>query len=283
LENLQKRIEQIKKKRPAYGPILDFYQKIREKQEEVRTSVKVDPLVLSKAGKDLPPREGFPLLQKEDFPIDLESSSTLFRSICEIAKGSNPFLSREVKKIEEIFENKRLDLTELFQQGIREQKIEQVAEKFALDKKVFLFLLQESGRPSVESAVSRLCEELPSGTQLKGDCPLCGSPPTLSLLKEETGKRFLFCPHCSYQWQVDRLACPFCSNYDHETLRYLYAEDEEAYRIDLCEKCHQYIKTIDLRKMDVLDPFLEDIATLHLDVLASQKGFGRPSPNPWTT
>ena len=283
MENLRKRIEQIKKKRPAYGPILDFYQKIREKQEEVKASLNIDPVAMSKQWKDLLAKEGFPLLQKEDFPIDVESSLTLFPSICEISKESNPFLPQEVKKIEETFGSRKLDLKELFKRGIREQRIEQVAEEFGLDKKVFLFLLQESARPSMEAVVAKLHGEIPPGAQDKGSCPLCGSLPSLGLLKEETGKRFLFCPHCSYQWQVDRIACPFCSNTGHETLHYLYAEGEEAYRINLCEKCHQYIKTIDLRKMDVLDPFLEDIATLHLDVLATQKGFKRPSPNPWTS
>jgi formate dehydrogenase maturation protein FdhE len=28
---------------------------------------------------------------------------------------------------------------------------------------------------------------------------------------------------------------------------------------------------------------LEDLSTLHLDLLASQKGYKRPVPNPWTT
>jgi FdhE protein len=97
------------------------------------------------------------------------------------------------------------------------------------------------------------------------------------------GKRYLLCSFCDYQWRIDRIFCPFCSNKDHESLHYLFAEEEEAYRIDLCEKCHQYIKTIDYRKLEESDPVLEDLATLHLDILASQKGYKRPVPNPWTT
>jgi formate dehydrogenase maturation protein FdhE len=38
-----------------------------------------------------------------------------------------------------------------------------------------------------------------------------------------------------------------------------------------------------LRAIGEIDPCLEDLATLHLDVIASQKGFKRPVPNPWTT
>jgi formate dehydrogenase maturation protein FdhE len=58
-------------------------------------------------------------------------------------------------------------------------------------------------------------------------------------------------------------------------------EGENACRIDLCEKCHQYIKTIDARVIEVLDASLEDLATLHLDLVASKKGCRRPVSNPW--
>ena len=56
---------------------------------------------------------------------------------------------------------------------------------------------------------------------------------------------------------------------------------KESYRIDLCDKCHHYIKTIDVRDLEESDPSLEDLATLHLDVVAAQKGYERSVPNPW--
>jgi len=54
-------------------------------------------------------------------------------------------------------------------------------------------------------------------------------------------------------------------------------------RIDLCDKCHQYIKSIDSWTLEELDPALEDLATLHLDILAAQKGYKRPVPSLWIT
>ncbi len=55
-----------------------------------------------------------------------------------------------------------------------------------------------------------------------------------------------------------------------------------AYRIDLCDNCRQYIKTIDTRKL-THDPnlYLEDMTTLHLDILATTQGYKRPAPTPW--
>ena len=282
MEKLKERIQQIKKKRPGYGEILDFNQKVKEAQDKVKASLKIDPIELKKEWKELLAKEGFSLIQKEDFPLDIETSTKLFQTLCQIGKDSNPHMVEEVRKIKEAIDNKRIDLKKLLKKGVKEQRIFQVAEELELDKKVFSFLIQSSIRSSIEAGVERLRSELDPETWLKGYCPVCGSLPSLSLLKEEVGKRYLFCSYCGYQWRIDRLFCPFCNNKEQESLHYLFAEGEEAYRIDLCDKCHQYIKTIDCRNLEESDPVLEDLATLHLDILASQKGYKRPIPNPWT-
>jgi len=281
LEKLKKRIQQLKKKRPGYKEILDFYQKVREEQEKVKPSLDIKPILLKKEWKDLLSREGFPLFERKDFPIDLETLIKLFRSLCQIGKEANPHMAEEAKKIEEILNEKRIDLKELLIGGINESKIEDIANEFRLDKKIFSFFIQESIRPSIEAGVERFFNELETENWLKGFCPICGSLPYLSLLKEEVGKRYLLCSFCGYPWRIDRLICPFCNNKEQESLHYLYAEGEEAYRIDLCEKCDQYIKTIDLRKVAESDPCLEDLATVHLDMLVSKKGYKKPTPNPF--
>jgi len=283
LKKLKERIQQIKKKRPAYGEILDFYQRVKEAQNKLKASLKIDPIKLKKEWKELLAKEGFSLIQKEDFPLDIEASARLFQSLCQIGKDANPHMAEQVRKIEEAFASKRIDLKKLFKKGVKEHKIEQLADELELDKKVFSFLIQSSTRPSIEAGMGKLRNELDPETWLKGYCPICGSLPSLGLLKEEVGKRYLLCSYCGFQWRIDRLICPFCNNKEQQSLHYLYAEGEEAYRIDLCEKCHQYIKTIDLRNLEESDPVLEDLATLHLDILASQKGYKRPVPNPWTT
>jgi FdhE protein len=283
LKKLKERIQQIKKKRPAYGEILDFYQKVKGAQNKLKASLKIDPIKLKKEWKELLAKEGFSLIQKEDFPLDIEASARLFQSLCQIGKDANPHMAEQVRKIEEALASKRIDLKKLFKKGVKGQKIEQLADELELDKKVFSFLIQSSTRPSIEAGMEKLRNELDPETWLKGYCPICGSLPSLGLLKEEVGKRYLLCSYCGFQWRIDRLICPFCNNKEQQSLHYLFGEGEEAYRIDLCEKCHQYIKTIDLRNLEESDPSLEDLATLHLDILASQKGYKRPVPNPWTT
>jgi len=283
LEKLRERVQQIKKKRPGYGEILGFYQKVREAQNKVKTSLKIKSIKLRKEWKELLTKEGFSLIQKEDFPLDIEASIKLFESLCQIGKDSNPHMAEQVRKIKETIDHKRIDLKKLLKEELKEQRIEQVANEFGLDNKVFSFLIQSSIKPSIEAGMEKLRNELDPETWLKEYCPICGSLPSLSLLKEEVGKRYLLCSFCGYQWRIDRLTCPFCGNKEQESIQYFFAEGEEPYRIELCDKCHQYIKTIDYRTLEESDPVLEDLATLHLDILASQKGYKRPVPNPWIT
>ncbi len=278
--NLKKRIEQLRKKRPGYGQILGFYQKVKEAQDKVKGCLEIDPIKLRKEWKELLAREGFSLIQKEDFPLDIEASMEVFEMLCQIGKEANRHMAEQVGKIGEALDNKKMDLRNLLRKGVREQTIEKMADEFGLDRKVFSFLIQSSARPSIEAGMEQLRGEVDSETWLKGYCPICGSLPSLSLLKEEVGKRYLLCSFCGYQWRIDRIFCPFCNNKDQESLHYFYGEGEETHRIDLCDKCHQYIKTIDYRNLQQSDPVLEDLATLHLDLLATQKGYTRPVPNP---
>ena len=280
---LRERIQRIKKKRPGYGEILDFYQNIKEAQDKLKASLRIAPVKLKREWKELLTKEGFSLIQKEDFPLDIQSSVKLLETLCQIGKNANPHMAEQVRKIGDALDNKKVDLNKLLKKGVKEQEIDRMADELGLDKKVFSFLIQSSIKPSIEAGMEQLRSELDPETWLKGHCPVCGSLPSLSLLKEEVGKRYLVCSFCGYQWRIDRMFCPFCNNKDQGSLHYLFAEGEEAYRIDLCEKCHQYIKTIDYRKLEEQDIVLEDLATLHLDILATQKGYKRPAPNPWTS
>lgn len=278
MEKIKERIKQILKKRPKYKEILNFYLKIKEEQEKFRSQLNLSPIFLKKEWKDLLRQEGFSLIEKKDFRVDTEVSIKLFQSLCEVAKDANPHLAQQVGMIREAIGQDRLNLEEIFKGKIKGEKL---AEEIGLDQKVFSFLIYQSIKPSLEEGVKDLRKELEGENWSKGYCPLCGSSPSLALLKGEGGKRYLQCSYCGFEWRVDRLFCPFCGNREQGSLQYFFGEGEEAYRIDTCEKCHHYLKTLDTRVMEIVDPELEDIATLHLDLMASQKGYKRSVPHPW--
>jgi FdhE protein len=279
---LRKRARQLKEKRPGYGEMLDFYVKVKEAQVASRASLKMDPIKLNRELRDRPTGEGFSLIQKEDFPVDIEASISLFHALCRIAKTANPHMAEQGEKINKLLNDNKMDLKKLLTGGGKELTGEQVAAELGSDTQVLSFLIQNSIRPSIEAGMEQLRGKLEPETWRKPHCPVCGSLPSLNLLKGEGGKRYSLCSYCGCQWRIDRLSCAVCGNKEQGSLNYFYGEGEEAYRIDLCDTCHHYIKTIDYRNLETSDPSLEDLATLHLDVVAAQKGFKRSVPSSWS-
>jgi FdhE protein len=108
----------------------------------------------------------------------------------------------------------------------------------------------------------------------EGYCPVCSKEPKIAELREEEGFRYLYCNQCGFEWNYLRIKCPFCGNEDQQELAYFTIEGEEKYRVDVCNNCERYIKTVDFRKTtERANLDVEDIATLHLDILASEEGY----------
>jgi FdhE protein len=104
-------------------------------------------------------------------------------------------------------------------------------------------------------------------------CPICGGHPDFAFLDNEQGSRWLLCSRCDAQWLFQRLQCPYCNNEEQKDLAY-FTDDNGIYRLYVCEKCHKYIKAIDLRATasDILLP-LERLFTLDMDRQAQGKGY----------
>ena len=107
-------------------------------------------------------------------------------------------------------------------------------------------------------------------------CPVCGRQPVMAQLKKETeangAERFLRCGGCGTLWHFTRIGCVYCGNKDTQELPILLPEKGQV-RIDTCDECHSYIKTYVGHGRE--DIYLQDWATLHLDVLAEEKGLAK--------
>jgi FdhE protein len=116
---------------------------------------------------------------------------------------------------------------------------------------------------------------LASGGWAEGYCPVCGSYPKLGEFRGLEQIRFLRCGLCAAEWQFPRLQCPGCGNRDHRQLGYLHVEGEEGKcRAATCEVCRQYVKMIStLTLLSPLQLLVQEVATVHLDLLAADKGF----------
>jgi len=280
-ENIEQQITDYIKLFPSYEKILNFFKQISIEQNKYIEDINIVSPEIKKSLRDIHIKEGFPLIDKQDFFIDINSSIDLFDSLCNISRNANEKLRINVQYIEDAISINALNLREIMRNFYDDLFIEKIAGEFDIDLPVFKFLIYESIKPSLILNVERISKENEIKNWHKGYCPVCGSMPDISKLDKD-GRRFLRCSFCNFIWQSERLKCPFCENTDNKKLHYFYAEDHEAYRVDLCDNCNQYIKTVDSRKINY-DPFLpvDDIVTIHLDILAQEKGYKRPTASLW--
>lgn len=152
--------------------------------------------------------------------------------------------------------------------------INDISERLAVPSPLVEYIFEIPLKTALEQFSTRYEAESFAEWQ-ESTCPICGSRAGMAELRGEEGRRMLSCSACSFSWPFRRLACAYCGCDDPEKLSYFTA-GEGATRVDTCKACSRYIKTRDSRKGDSLIPLdVEDLLTLHLDLLASREGFER--------
>jgi FdhE protein len=112
-------------------------------------------------------------------------------------------------------------------------------------------------------------------------CPVCGGRPQVAVLRPEGdgGKRFLVCSFCSTEWEFRRILCPVCGEQDHKKLPRYSVEDMPSVRVEACDTCKYYLKSVDMTIDGLAVPVVDEVATAALDVWAIDQGFHKIGPN----
>ena len=106
-------------------------------------------------------------------------------------------------------------------------------------------------------------------------CPVCGGKPQLSVLRPEGdgGKRSLLCSCCATEWDFRRILCPNCAEEDPGKLPRFSSEDFPHVRVEACETCKRYLKSVDLTVNGLAVPLVDEIAAAALDLWAAEHGY----------
>jgi len=270
---VDKAVTQLTGNRPAYASILGFYGPVFAAQIEAaaRTSpaaIGVDDSILKMKVK-----EGFSLVTPGDFTIDMLAAENLLAEVCSIAAVSGEKLSGAGKALA-LAMAEQASLEDLFHDVLDSKgRVDALAEESDVPADMLSLLIYLSIRPSVENGSRQLAEYLEENANGRGGCPICGSAPIIGELDAD-GRLWVHCSLCGHRWPVERMVCLFCSNRDSASLEYQYSENEPEYRLYLCNECRHYLKVVDTRKLErVFFPPLEQVVSLHLDMMASEKGF----------
>lgn len=133
---------------------------------------------------------------------------------------------------------------------------------------------------------TRLAARLQADTLTRvadGACPSCGSAPVASAVvgwEGAHGTRFCTCSICATQWHVVRIRCLVCGSEDGIAYHSVEGGPADVYG-ETCESCSTYVKILHQHKAPALDPLVDDVASLALDVVLSREGWLRGSVNPF--
>jgi FdhE protein len=271
-------IEDYKMANPHYNEILDILGEILIAREEYRKKMKdsifsVDEKIITQKMEG-----GLPLIDFAGGNFDLTRPREYFNVLIAIAERKMP---KDAKKIVEIIKNEQFDWEKMikasFNHAENEIILEQMKDFEDLEENLDLIdlFVEESLRPELECIADKYGKLVAQCGWKEGYCPVCGKEPKIGeIRRDEDGKRYLFCHQCGYKWNFRRIKCPFCGNEEQHSLAYFAVEGEERYHVDVCNKCRRYIKTVELPKAaEEINLDVEDIATLHLDMLAYEEGY----------
>ena len=123
--------------------------------------------------------------------------------------------------------------------------------------------------------------ELPVLEMTPSVCPLCGGRPQLGVLREEGdgAARSLVCSLCSTEWRYGRILCPACGESNETHLAIYIAEEMPHVRVEACETCRVYMKTVDLTKTGLAVPIVDEIAAIPLDLWARERDYAKLQVN----
>jgi FdhE protein len=141
------------------------------------------------------------------------------------------------------------------------------------------FLVLAFLQPCAELARSPVSQ--PAQNSASRLCPYCSRKPTLAILRPQGdgGSRSLLCGFCLTEWEFRRIVCPGCGQEDHAKLPVYTAESFPYIRVECCETCHTYIKSIDMTKNGLAEPLADDLASVPLNLWAQERGYARLHPN----
>ncbi len=282
-ETIKLQIEQLEKSDQFAAEFINFYQQLLLLQHQSKKLINKEKLSLLASSVDLEQRlvAGRPLVETTNFYIDQQFAAAMVHDLTTVLRQSRPKEQAEtIVAFEAALSQNKVNLVDFLKNFIGEERgyFQELEQSFHINFELLIFMARTIAQPLLE--VHR--QVLQPDTQQMAEhwsrpfCPTCGSVAAMARLEKEVGQKILWCSVCNSQWNFQRLQCPFCLNAEQSQLRYFFIQETSPYRVDVCDKCKHYIKTVDERKLSgARDIFMniEDLLSLNLDHQAEAEGY----------
>ncbi len=264
-------IDKLKSENEHLSAYYDMYFALREQQDRYKESIQLPSFNEDEIKQQV--LEGKPLIGNSG--IDLSGFPAFFMDIFNVYVR---FTNQKSDEILTAVEGLKPDLPEILEEFLflKGDVKMQVHLSDSLPAEILVFLVKNTLAPLVETYSECVVPYIDFDCWERGCCPVCSHPPGLAeLRKSPSGRqRYLFCSLCHTSWPFQRLKCPFCEKSEEKETEYLSFPDEENYRVDVCNSCNSFIKTV-INNIAELSPVLLDWSSQYVDDSAIQKGYKR--------
>ena len=208
--HIRSAVEAIRKRRPSYARMLDFYEQVFTVQAAAVARIQIGPVEIAPDLLRTKISEKLPLISLGDFHIDAAGSAETLERLCGIAEAVDSDMASAARILLKALSENRLDPLALFNAVLEEDDaaLSRISESTGIRREILAFIGYSSIHPSVVVCAEQLAAYLNhEDNHDEGYCPVCGSPPVLAILQDD-GKRLMVCSFCWQHWPVSRGLVP---------------------------------------------------------------------------
>jgi len=252
-----RRAEELARQRPFAAEFLGFYVSLARFQENLYRQLSAI----------LPRRPPSASINDELSPVELSELTARFEAFLPWLEAHGPqqsaALSHELRVLGSRF------WSDLLQGAWRSRS---TSDARSLLAEAFLQPYAELLRSSVDPHLFQSAPAL---------CPCCGHKPVVGVLrpKGEGSARSLVCSFCLSEWEFRRVVCAGCGEENDQKLPVFTASDFDYIRVEGCETCKIYLKTVDLTRNGLAEPVVDELASAPLDFWALDHGYAKLHAN----
>ncbi len=252
----------------AFGPII-------ARQRQLTASIALPKLDYSSIDKEKL-RAGVSVIQQINLFSPDDPLTEIALSLISAVKEGMPTLAEELDRLSDLISKGKLRLADYFEAhpGDENKAMDGWENDLKISPSNASFLLSLMARVLLERRAKEITEALGEFAWEKGYCPICGEFPSIALIEEEGGKRFLHCSSCGQDWRFTRVVCPYCEKEAQQGMDYFYVENKTQESAFVCDKCKKYLVTLyRAGRLHARDMDISAISLVHLDMIMQDKGY----------
>jgi len=269
-------IERAIEQNPHSSELLKAFGPIITRQRELASSMTLPKLDYSLVDKEKL-RAGISVIQQISLFAPDDPLSEIALSLISAVKEGMPKLAAEMDRLSDLIQKGKLRLADYFEthSGDNTKAMDNLENNLKISPSNASFLLSLIARVLLERRAKEVAAALGEFAWEKGYCPICGEFPSIALIEEEGGKRFLHCSSCGQEWRFTRVVCPYCEKEAQQEMDYFYVENKTQESAFVCDKCKKYLVTLyRAGRLHARDMDVSAISLVHLDMIMQEKGYG---------